>query len=237
MTGSKGSPSGQVQAERLDLGQHAVQCRPVQQAGDCWSGVGGWISRCSRRSWRPTCTAPPPARSTTWSGALGADSGIAKSEVSWICAELGRSGGVPGPQPGRAAVSVHVLGRASPAAEVKAGRRPPVRAWPSPRREHRHTVASPGSDHVHGGVASGTSAGSTSCATCSLRSRRATPTGSLPQSAPSSPNRTPRRAREPPVLRCPALADHRDPVTTNHLPGGKPESAAKTRTARLRRST
>jgi putative transposase len=44
--------------------------------------------------------------------ALGADSGIAKSEVSWICAELGRSGGVPGPQPGRAAVSVHVLGRA-----------------------------------------------------------------------------------------------------------------------------
>src|SRR6266702_2359914 len=44
-------------------------------------------------------------------------------------------------------------------------------------------------------------------------------------------------AREPPVLRCPALANHRDPVTTNHLPGGKPESAAKTRTARLRRST
>jgi hypothetical protein len=33
------------------------------------------------------------------------------------------------------------------------------------------------------------------------------------------------------------LADHHDPVTTNHLPGGKPESAAKTRTARLRRST
>src|SRR2546428_3254097 len=41
-------------------------------------------------------------------------------------------------------------------------------------------------------------------------------------------------AREPPVLRCPALANHRDPVTTNHLLGGKPESAAKTRTARLR---
>jgi hypothetical protein len=33
------------------------------------------------------------------------------------------------------------------------------------------------------------------------------------------------------------LADHHDPVTTNHLPGCKPESAAKTRTARLRRST
>ena len=31
MTGSKGSPSGQVQAERLDLGQHAVQCRPVSR--------------------------------------------------------------------------------------------------------------------------------------------------------------------------------------------------------------
>jgi len=44
-------------------------------------------------------------------------------------------------------------------------------------------------------------------------------------------------AREPPVLRCPALANHRDPVMTNPLPGGKPESAAKTRTARLRRST
>jgi ABC-2 type transport system ATP-binding protein len=39
-------------------------------------------------------------------------------------------------------------------------------------------------------------------------------------------------AREP-VLSCPALADHRDPVTTNHLPGGKPECAAKSRTARL----
>src|SRR4029077_17875104 len=33
------------------------------------------------------------------------------------------------------------------------------------------------------------------------------------------------------------LADHHDPVTTNHLPGGEPESAVKTRTARLRRST
>jgi hypothetical protein len=44
-------------------------------------------------------------------------------------------------------------------------------------------------------------------------------------------------AREPPVLRCRGLADHRVLVRTNHLPGGKPESAAKTRTARLRRST
>src|SRR5260370_30300441 len=44
-------------------------------------------------------------------------------------------------------------------------------------------------------------------------------------------------AREPPVLRCPALANHHDRVTTSHLPGGKLESAAKTRTARLRRST
>ena len=41
-------------------------------------------------------------------------------------------------------------------------------------------------------------------------------------------------AREPPVLRCPALANHHDPVTTNHLPGGKPESAAKTGTTRLK---
>jgi len=60
--------------------------------------------------------------------ALGADSGIAKSEVSRICAELGRSGGVPGPQPGRADASAHVLSwtRAAPAAKVKAGCRPPV---------------------------------------------------------------------------------------------------------------
>jgi hypothetical protein len=41
-----------------------------------------------------------------------------------------------------------------------------------------------------------------------------------------------RAAGGPPVLRCPAPADHRDPVTTNHLPGGKAESAAKTGTAR-----
>jgi hypothetical protein len=33
------------------------------------------------------------------------------------------------------------------------------------------------------------------------------------------------------------VADHHDPVMTNNLPGGKPESAAKTRAARLRRST
>jgi hypothetical protein len=41
----------------------------------------------------------------------------------------------------------------------------------------------------------------------------------------------------PPLRVSSALADHHDPVTTNHLPGGKPESAGKTRTARLRRST
>jgi putative transposase len=71
--------------------------------------------------------------------ALGADSGIAKSEVSWICAELGRSGGVPGPQPGRAAVSVHVLGRERrPPPGVKAGRRPPAsggQGWPQAARQ------------------------------------------------------------------------------------------------------
>jgi hypothetical protein len=46
-----------------------------------------------------------------------------------------------------------------------------------------------------------------------------------------------RAAGGPAVLRCPAPANHRDPVTTNHLPGGKAESAAKAGTARLRRST
>jgi hypothetical protein len=40
-----------------------------------------------------------------------------------------------------------------------------------------------------------------------------------------------------PSCGCPALADHHDPVMTNNLPGGKPESAAKIRAARLRRST
>jgi curved DNA-binding protein CbpA len=44
-------------------------------------------------------------------------------------------------------------------------------------------------------------------------------------------------ASPPPFHVSPALADHHDPVMTNNLPGGKPESAAKTRTARLRRST
>jgi hypothetical protein len=57
-----------------------------------------------------------------------------------------------------------------------------------------------------------------------------------PAPGPRSPYMLP-TAREPPVLRCRGLADHRVPVRTNHLPGGKPESAAKTRTARLRRST
>jgi hypothetical protein len=47
-----------------------------------------------------------------------------------------------------------------------------------------------------------------------------------------------RSITSPPPLRVSsALADHHDPVTTNHLPGGKPESAVKTRMARLRRST
>jgi hypothetical protein len=34
-----------------------------------------------------------------------------------------------------------------------------------------------------------------------------------------------------PVLRCPGLADHQDPVTTSHLFSGQPESVAKDRTA------
>jgi hypothetical protein len=33
------------------------------------------------------------------------------------------------------------------------------------------------------------------------------------------------------------LADHHDPVTTNNLPGCKPESAGQISAARLRRST
>ena len=37
-------------------------------------------------SWRPTCTASPPARSTALVAALGAASGISKSEVSRVCA-------------------------------------------------------------------------------------------------------------------------------------------------------
>ena len=44
-------------------------------------------------------------------------------------------------------------------------------------------------------------------------------------------------ASPPPFRVSAALADHHDPVMTNHLPGGKPESAAKTRPARVRRST
>ena len=58
--------------------------------------------------------------------------------------------------------------------------------------------------------------------------------------APPSRSRPPHvlsTAREPPGPRRRGLADHRVPVTTNHLPGGKPGSAAKIRAARLRRST
>ena len=37
--------------------------------------------------------------------------------------------------------------------------------------------------------------------------------------------------RSRPVLRCPGAANHRDPVTTSHLAGGKPGPVAKARTA------
>jgi hypothetical protein len=40
----------QIQAERLDLGQHAVQCRPVQQAGE--HGVGAVMLPRQRREGR-----------------------------------------------------------------------------------------------------------------------------------------------------------------------------------------
>jgi hypothetical protein len=43
----------QVQAERLDLGQHAVQRRPVQQAGQHGVGAAGlWYQRRERRQQR-----------------------------------------------------------------------------------------------------------------------------------------------------------------------------------------
>jgi len=71
---------------------------------------------------------------------------------------------------------------------------------------------------------------STPGATASATQSRHRPSGPRPPYVLSS-------ARVPPVLCCRGLANHRVPVTTNHLPGGKPESAAKTRTARLRRST
>ena len=51
------------------------------------------IKPCMRWSWRPTCTASPPARWTTWLPPLGVDAGISKSEVSRICAGLDKSVG------------------------------------------------------------------------------------------------------------------------------------------------
>ena len=54
----------------------------------CWSRAGASTGRCWRWSWRPTSTASPPARSTTWSRPWASTAGISKSEVSRICAEL-----------------------------------------------------------------------------------------------------------------------------------------------------
>src|SRR5215207_5111513 len=42
-------------------------CGPGRSSRPCWNAGGGWIRRCSRWWWRPTCTACRPGRSTIWS--------------------------------------------------------------------------------------------------------------------------------------------------------------------------
>ena len=240
--GDRGLDREQGVPERAGPGR-APRSRPArrtvpagQQAGDCWSGVGGWIAvvrgdpgGLPARHLHPQGRRPGQgARRRQRDRQVGGELDLRRARSKWrrsgtaawpssrfgTCSwtRVARSRGQGWPQATRQGLAL------TPA------RTPPHCCKPRIRSRSRRRCQ-------------WASAGSTSCATCSLRSRRATPTGSLPQSAPSSPNRTPRRAPEPPVLRCPALANHRDPVTTNHLPGGKPESAAKTRTARLRRST
>ena len=56
----------------------------------CSSAAGGSTGPCSPWSWRPTCTASPPARSTTSWRPWASTSGISKSEVSRICRRAGR---------------------------------------------------------------------------------------------------------------------------------------------------
>jgi hypothetical protein len=56
----------------------------------CWSGAAAWISRCRRSSWRPTCNSTHSTstrRVDDLVKALGADTRIAKSEASPICAD------------------------------------------------------------------------------------------------------------------------------------------------------
>jgi putative transposase len=71
-----------------DLELRIPSCGPGRSPPRCWSGAAESARPCSRWWWRRTCTESAPARSTTWSGPLGADSGISKSEVSRICADL-----------------------------------------------------------------------------------------------------------------------------------------------------
>jgi putative transposase len=70
-----------------DLELRLPSCARGRCSRRCWSGDGGSIRPCSRSLWRPACTASPPARSTPGAG-VGADSGIAKGQVSRSCADL-----------------------------------------------------------------------------------------------------------------------------------------------------
>jgi len=75
----------QVQAERLDLGQHAIQCRPVQQAGE--HGVHAVMLRRQRRR---TPTAPSTTSSPRPASALSLVQGPRRQHHRLVPARVNR---------------------------------------------------------------------------------------------------------------------------------------------------
>ena len=61
------APAEDVSTTAGDLELRSRSCGPGRSSRPCSSGAAGSTSRCSRWSWRPTCTARRRARSTTWS--------------------------------------------------------------------------------------------------------------------------------------------------------------------------
>jgi hypothetical protein len=212
LTGSKGSPpraSGQVRAERLDLGQHAVQCRPVQQpvTAGAASAAGSAVVRGDHgglpaRHLHPQGRRPGQgARRRQRDRQVGGELDLRRARSKWR-----RSGTAAWPS----SRFGHVLGRArrlQPRSRLAAGH--PSGLGLDPGENAAALLQAQDPITFTAGLTVGVCR-VTSCATCSLRSPRATPTGSLPRSAPSSPNPTPRRAR----TSCPGLP----------RPGGSPRS-------------
>ena len=82
------APAAAVHQGRRCRAAASPSCGRARSSRRCWSRAAASTGPCWRWSWRPMCTAPPPARSTTWSRPWASTAGISKSEVSRICAEL-----------------------------------------------------------------------------------------------------------------------------------------------------